>query len=238
MTRATASAEPVAGKPDARLYKLLAAGLGLALLGLGAQQTCDAALRAYAEAGVDPQRVLTQQDVETLRSRGSLLDFTDAWFGDPEARIRAGFFELRAARGTAADPRLDAAGLHKAIDDLTEGLRRAPADMWGWANLGEARLAAGDKGGAAAALTVSLLLGPYEQGIALYRCGLGLQLWPDLDANGRRTVAQQLRLGFQREPEALVTLAKSSGRSLPVMIALAQDAPRLTQFIRALAARR
>ncbi|MGO8919852.1 MAG: hypothetical protein ACLQJR_28465 [Stellaceae bacterium] len=187
---------------------------------------------------MDLQQAVTPQDVETIQSRVKLLELTDDWFGDPGARIRAGIYELRIAYGSDADPKLDPARLQKAIDDLSDGLRRAPANPLAWASLGHARLAAGDRSGAAAALDASLLLGPYEAGLTLYRCELGLKLWPDLDARVRRAVALQMRLAWDHDPSALVGLAKRGGNALPVMIALAQDPKRASAFMKALSARR
>ena len=225
------------GRSESLPYKLLAGSVALVLLAIGGYQIGDAALRAYAEADMELQRAVTPQDVETVLSRAKLLELTDDWFGDPAARTTAGLYELRIAYGSDADPRLDPARLQQAIDDLSDGLRRAPANPLAWASLGHARLAAGDTRGAAAALNASLLLGPYEAGLTLYRCELGLKLWPDLDVGTRRIVAAQVRLAWDRDPWALVALAKHSGRVLPVMIALAQDPKRASAFTKALAER-
>ena len=236
--RPTASVERVGGTSDSLSYKLVAGSVALALLALGGQQIGDTALRAYAERGFDLQQVVTPQDVEPIQSRVKLLELTDDWLGDPQARINAGIYELRIAFGSDADRKLDPARLKTAIDDLSDGLRRAPANPLAWASLGHARLAAGDRSGAASALNTSLLLGPYERGLVLYRSELGLKLWPDLDASMRRAVALQVRLAWDSQPYELVAVAKSTGRTLPVMISLAQDPRSASNFMKVLAERR
>lgn len=233
-----ASAERVLTKGDSRAYKFVAGGLGLALLALGGQQIGDAALSAYAETGVDLQQPVKPQDVETMLSRAKLLRQTDDWFGDPQARINAGVYELRVAYGSDSDRKLDPARLKNAISDLSDGLRRAPANALAWASLGHAKLGAGDKSGAAAALNASLLLSPYDASLTLYRSELGLKLWQDLDAPTRRAVAVQIRIAWDKEWAALLALAKSTGRTLPVMIALADDPKRASAFTKALAEHR
>jgi hypothetical protein len=238
MTRPIASVERVDGTSAAFSYKLVAGGIAVVLLALGGQQIGDVALRAYAESGFDLQQAVTPQDLEPTQSRVKLLERTDDWFGDPQARIDAGVYEFRIAFGSDSERKLDPTRLKNAIDDLSDGLRRAPANPLAWASLGEARFAAGDKGGALSALNASLLLGPYERELVLYRSDLGLKLWPDLDANLRRAVALQVRLAWDSQPYALVALAKSTGRTVPVMIALAQDPRSASNFMKVLAERR
>jgi hypothetical protein len=110
--------------------------------------------------------------------------------------------------------------------------------MLAWAALSDARLAQGDRPGAAAALKASILLGPNEPPLTLYRGALGLKLWPELDEEGRRLAGGQLRLAWDENPKAVVALARSGGNAIPVMIAFQADPTRLAGLMKALADRR
>lgn len=237
MARPTASIEPRRSKPDSISYKLVVASFGLALLLLGGQQIITTMLRAYGEAGMDLELSGAPLDAETVASRVRLLEFSDGWFGDPAARIDAGLYNLRLVEGIVADGKLHPESLDGAVADLSDGLARAPANPLAWTALGDARVAAGDRAGAAAALNASILLGPNELYVTLPRSDLGMKLWSDLDSAAKRAVMSQMKLAWDYNPAALVALVRSNGNALPVMIALATDVGRLTAFMKALAAR-
>jgi hypothetical protein len=228
----------VAKRRRVAAWTLLASGLGVALLVLGVFQAGASVLRLYGEWDVEPQAPLTAERTAAMRAGIGLLLRADAWFGDPEARIRAGLYELRLAQAGNAEGGVDRDGLVQAITDLSSGLARAPAHSLAWAALSDGRLAAGDRSGAAAALRASILLGPHEPELALSRSTLAVALWADLDAETRELATTQLRLAWDRDPAAVVALAQNGGNAVPVMIALEGDPTRFPALMKALGARR
>jgi len=89
-----------------------------------------------------------------------------------------------------------------------------------WAALAKARLQLSDPRGAAGALKASILLGPYERPLALYRGRLGVSLWRVLDDEERDFVALELRLAWETDRPGLRALARNGG-AVPVMLAYA-----------------
>jgi hypothetical protein len=215
-------------------WKLIAGGLGLALLALGLVEAGPAVLLLYAEWGIDPRAPVTAESAAAMRAGIRLLVVADDWFGDPRARIRAGLYELRLAEAGDAEGAVDRDGVARAVADLNAGLARLPADPLAWAALSDGRLVATDRSGAAAALKASILLGPNEPELALSRSTLSLALWPDLDAEGRQLAAAQLRLAWDRDRAAVLALARTGGNVVPVMIALEGDPTRFAALMKAL----
>lgn len=213
----------------------LALGLGFALLGLGLPQTADSLLRLYAENG-SGAAMQPLSDSSLAAPQGvAFLKKIDEWTDDPELRIRAGVIELR----SAADSEVGNNGtrprdLVSAVDDLENGLSRAPANAVGWAALAHARLLQGDSGGAKAALRISLRIAPFEPALLLWRCQLGLTLWPTMDSDDRRLVEDEIRMSWGNQPAALLALARLSRAYVPLIsLALAQDPKDLIAFSRA-----
>lgn len=219
-------------------YKLFAAAIAFGLFSLSVPQLCSAVLRLYAsEPSVLDQRD-PATDIDLISRRIVLLDLADGWFGDPEARIEAGLDQLTAARLLGGQGQSNRAQVEAAAADLSSGLSRAPAAPRAWLALGDARLALGDQSGAAAALRASILFGSYELALVLQRAELGLDLWPILSSDDKRSVAQQMRLAWERDPRGLVALVRLRQQAFPVMIALAQNPDQLSSFMRALSASR
>lgn len=218
-------------------YRLVARIIAVALLGLGVPQTGATLLRLYAAAVPSTPFPTEAAAAAAALHRIDLLKRADQWFGDPDARISAALFEFRIAnrqeQGGSRDPRQ----LAEAIADFSSGLARAPANPFGWIALGDARMEAGDRRGAAKALRASILFGAYELPLSVPRAELGLALWPQLDGDEREEVAQQIRLAWRFYPQELVAVAKRSGAAFPAAIALAREPAQLSAFLRALAAR-
>ena len=219
-------------------WKLVAGGLGLALLALGLFQAGPAVLRLYAEWGIDPRAPVTAESAAAMRAGIRLLVAADDWFGDPRARIRAGLYELRLAEAGDAEGAVDHDGVARAVADLNAGLARVPADPLAWAALSDGRLVVADRSGAAAALEASILLGPNEPELVLSRSTLAVALWPDLDAEGRQLAATQLRLAWDHDRTAVLALARIGGNVVPVMVALEGDPTRFAALMKALAEQR
>lgn len=214
-------------------YRLVAGIIAIALLGLGLPQTGATLLRLY---GAAPPSTSSPGEA-AAQHRIDLLKRADQWFGDPDARISAALLEFRIANRDAQGGSRNAPQLAAAIADFSKGLARAPANPFAWIVLGDARMEAGDRRGAAKALRASILFGAYELPLSVPRAELGLALWPDLDGDEQEEVAQQIRLAWRFYPQELVAVAKRSGAAFPAAIALAREPAQLSAFLRALASR-
>lgn len=179
--------------------------------------------------------------VEAARN-AALLERADDWFGDSKALIRAGILRLRLATSNSDNRKeiVDAPELERALNDLTNGLKRAPASAIGWAALAQARLAAGDNPAARAALSTSLLLDDHSQELSSWRCELGLDLWNFLDQDDRRMWNDQVTMVWNEHPDDLVSLARQNDGSYAVAIRLAllMNPAQLSEFDRRFNARR
>lgn len=215
--------------------KILPAVIALGLLALGIPQTGDSVLWLMTgDTPGQPGAASPSSGAEAARN-AALLERADDWFGDPTARIRAGILRLRMATtnsdGTAA---VSVPELDHALNDLTDGLTRAPANAIGWAALAQASLAAGNRPQARAALATSLLLDDNDPELSLWRCELGLALWNILNDDERRMWNDQVNLAWRKHSHDVVALAHQNGRisALLIRLALLSDRTRLSEFDR------
>jgi hypothetical protein len=219
--------------------KILPAALALGLLALGIPQTGDSILWLMTGDTPDQLGAASPHSVTEAERDAALLERANDWFGDSKALIRAGILLMRIATtnpdGTPAasvsKPELD-----RALDDLTNGLARAPANSIGWTALAQTSLSAGDNQRARTALTTSLLLDDYDPELSLWRCTLGLQLWGSLDENERRMWNDQVNLAWRHNPQDVIALARANGgvNALLIRLPLLSDSTRLSDFDRML----
>jgi hypothetical protein len=209
--------------------KAFPAALALLLLALGIPQTIDSIL--WFLTGDTPSQLGggSPASPDQAEANAALLEKADAWTGDPPARMRAGILRLRLA---PANGTVDQKQLQRAIDDLTDGLARDPANSLAWAALSQAQILAGNTGEAKDSLTTSLLLGEHEIGLSLWRCELGLQLWGSLDSDDRNLWNEQVRMAWDNQPRKLADLALSGNGAYmtPIRLALLSDRERLQAF--------
>jgi len=214
-------------------WKVPALGLAALLIGLGLQQTAESILALYANSDVDANQPERLTASAASKTGYHLLIESDRWFADAHARIKAGIIALRLALEANSSELPDRSILQAGIDDLEAGLSRAPADSAAWMELAQARLALNNGRGAMAALRTSLLFGPYDPNLSLWRCALGLQLWLLFDERDRQMWDDQVKLAWDTNPAGVIALSRS-GEFMDRMIrdALANSPQRLDAFER------
>jgi hypothetical protein len=170
-----------------RKTTIIPAVLALLLLALGLPQTIDSVL--WLVTGDSPDELAKESPASPglATKNAALLERAGAWFGDPKARIRAGVLRLRLI-GAPGSTQIDQTELARAIDDVVAGLAQAPADAFAWAALAQAEIAAGNRSGAKRAFITSLLVADHDPDLSLWRCELGLRLWPLLDDDACGTI--------------------------------------------------
>ncbi len=210
--------------------KALPATLAFLLLALGIPQTADSVLWLMTGDASDQLGKESPAAPDQAATNVALLEKADAWTGDPKALIRAGILRLRLATGS--NYQIDKNQLQRAIDDLSGGLSRSPANAYGWAALTQAQMAAGDQIKAKKALSTSMLIDDFDPALSLWRCELGLLLWDQLDSDDRRLWNDQVRLAWDSQPEGLVALAQqdSGAYAVPIRFALISDPARYQAF--------
>ena len=117
-------------------------------------------------------------------------------------------------------------------------VRRVPGDGAAWAGLTSAELARSDLKAAQAALKASILASPWSPSLVTWRCGLGIELFRQLDDEGRELMKGQLRLQADRSIRALVDVAVQRKSVLAARILLASNPDQLMAFENELARRR
>ncbi len=178
--------------------KALPVALALLLLALGIPQTVDSVL--WLMTGDAPDRLGKESPAspDEAAANAALLEKADAWIGDPKARIRAGILRYRLAIGSG--DAIDQDQLKRALNDLTDGLARSPANAYAWAALSQTLIVSGDRLKAKRALATSMLIDNADPEISLWRCDLGLLLWDVLDEDDRRMWNGQVRLAWDTHP--------------------------------------
>ncbi|PKU24452.1 hypothetical protein CWS72_11430 [Telmatospirillum siberiense] len=205
------------------------------MAGLALWQGIDSALRLYGGTDIDLSREEGPAARTVLERDAAYLEMIDDWLGDPQARIRAGLLQFRLSLSTGPDIVLERRrALAKAIDDLRDGLARAPADARAWTALAHALLATGELEKGKLAFRTALLTAFYEPTLTLWRCQLGLGLWPLLDDADRRLVANQVRWAWTSQPADLVGLAKIANHAVVIAAVLDQDPAEKKAFEKAL----
>jgi len=97
--------------------------------------------------------------------------------------------------------------LDEAIVSVKHGLSLGPANAYAWARLAYLLIVqSNDAVGAADALRMSILVGPHERSLTLWRIQLCLTIWPYIDEDTRSLVAQQIRahwniIGWEKRKE-------------------------------------
>jgi hypothetical protein len=220
--------------PTHRKSKILPATLALLLLALCIPQTVDSTLWLMTSDTSDQLGKESPALPEEAESNAALLENADTWTDDPKARIRAGILRLRLA--TASSDRIDKIQLQIAIDDLTDGLARSPANAYAWATLAQAQIASGESAKAKRALATSILIDDFDPNMSLWRCELGLLLWGSFDNDDRRLWNDQVRLAWNTQPEGLVKLARQDdgAYAMPIRLALITDPAGYQAFQQAL----
>jgi hypothetical protein len=210
--------------------KALPAALAFLLLALGIPQTVDSVLWLMTGDTSDQLGKESPASPYQALSNAALLEKADTWIGDPKARIRAGILRLRLAT-SSGDP-IDKDQLQRALDDLTDGLSRSPANAYAWAALSQAQMSYGERTKAKKALSTSMLLDDFNPEMSLWRCELGLLLWDMLDGDDRRLWNDQVRLAWDTQPEGLIAIARqdSGAYAIPIRFALISDPVRYQAF--------
>ncbi len=122
------------------------------------------------------------------------------------------------SRIAGAEAALDSGALGATqIGEIELALTATPASVRGWVLLAQARQAAGDRRGAAQALSEALLLAPYDYWVAEKRARLAAQLWPNLDPDSQDAAIRQVRLMSsepQLHPQLLDLVASREGAEI------------------------
>jgi hypothetical protein len=116
----------------------------------------------------------------------------------------------------------------KAVHEFATYLAQVPGDSRAWAGLAHAELLQDRRAEALSALKVSILTGPSLPGLLLWRCAVGIDLYPSLDAEGRRLLAGQFRVAAERSLDRLVGLVRRKNAVL-VALALLSSSPDAVQ---------
>ncbi len=209
-------------------------GLAIALLALGVPQFRDALGRL--DAGDWPMSIPLDQPAlrQQAAAAARRLESLDVALDDAGAEAEAGMLNFRLSFAPDGVPPDAAERIRQAIVDLTGALRRAPANSLAWTTLAHAYQSAGDGARARDAWRESLLLAYHDPSLSLWRCQLGLGLWPLLDDGDRRLWQEQVVSAWHADPDGVVTLAMS-GAGLPqITSALADDPAELAAFDQAL----
>lgn len=185
--------------------RVILAGIAAALLMLGVPQTAESLLRLAGGLDSEAAGILPDQMRPLMSHRAAQLESLDEEFGDPQARLNAGLLRLRLAVRT--DAPLDRDMARAAIDDLRQGLARAPAAPLAWTALAHAELALADRAAARKALGLSLATAPYDPALTLSRCLVGLALWDDLSEDERQQIRPQVAEAWSAQPAGLLDLA-------------------------------
>ena len=136
--------------------KAFPAALLSLLLILGIPQTVDSVLWLLTGDTSNQLGKESPSSPDQALSNAVWLEKTDAWTGDPKARIRAGILRLRLATGSS--DKIDNDQLQYAIADLTDGLARSPANAYAWAALSRAQMESGERIKAKKAFATSMLI--------------------------------------------------------------------------------
>jgi hypothetical protein len=140
---------------------------------------------------------------------------------------------LALAEQTAKDDIPDAALLQDAARDLDTGLALAPVNPHAWARLAYVRfLLKGPNAGAgaASALRLSFLTGPYEPDMTFPRLRLALAVWSNFSTEERDLARRQIRFAWVLSRDDVVDLAILSQRILVFRLALVNQPQDLAIF--------
>lgn len=197
---------------------VLAAAIGLvgwpSIIAVAHQMPIDGALTA-ARAGQLPGRPETQMLLDDLAA----AELTSPAAGEDRAYIL-----LRDASRADGDPAKRAVELAQAVKEFRRYLSNVPGDSFGWAGLVDALLGQQRQLDASRALKMSMVTSPRSPSLLLWRCGVGLELFYVLDAEGRDLLEQQFRLATEWAPGAVANLAIER-TAVPIVRALLENSP-------------
>jgi hypothetical protein len=213
--------------------KALPAALAVLMLALGIPQGIDSVLWFLTGDTPNHQGKESPASPAEALSNAALLEKADAWVGDPKARLRAGILRQRLA--SRSSDQIDKNQLQRAINDLTDGLARSPANAYAWAALSRAQMESGERIKAKKAFATSMLIDDFDPEMSLWRCELGLLLWDVLDEDDRRLWNDQVRLAWDNQPKGLIALARQDlgAFATPIRVALLTDPARYQAFQKA-----
>lgn len=147
----------------------------------------------------------------------------------PSAREDLAMALLSGAGGDTSAERLD-----RAVREFRTYLAEVPGDSRAWTLLAQALVEQGAREPARAALEMSILTAPWMPGLPLARCALGIDLYPILDQDGRRLVAEQFRIAAERDPHPLAELVRQKHAVLIARVMLAGSPDAMAKFEREL----
>lgn len=191
-----------------RLLAIPVAVAALTLIALGLPRTIGVLVSADGEPVL---RKLQEQQPVTIDELSALIDAQQRgafWLSDGRILTDLGLGALLLSENL---PRGEAAAntaLQEAITALEEGVARSPANPYAWSRLAYARaLAEGWSPRAVAALRLALITAPYEPRLLWSRLRMAFLAWPQMAAEDREVVFQQVRWAWQANPTELARLA-------------------------------
>lgn len=155
-----------------------------------------------------------------VQSRESSL----AWLVSGRRERELAVAELLLARGDLGGGAWNRSRRAQAEAMLRAGLAGAPANPYGWARLAHLSLIEGaPPRQVVPLLELSLRTAPVEPPLTLARLELCLVEWNYFDASAAPRLEAELRLAWTQAPDALVRLARATGRIDLLRRALPQD---------------
>jgi hypothetical protein len=148
----------------------------------------------------------------------------------PAARHDLATALLADAEGPEASPRFA-----RAVSEFRSYLAEVPGDSRAWAELAAAELREGAQPEALQALKMSILTAPWMPGLVMSRCAMGIELYPALDAEGRRLLEEEFRVAAERSPLRLAQLARQQRAILIARVMLIGSPEAMAKFESALA---
>ncbi len=209
----------------------IAVAVGLVLCWFGTAQVVAALLQIRAGQEIETLRIAPPGTLPTtLEAARADLTRADAWWRDPSNLVATATLYLRMS--APGDGQNAAAGLAAgAREALERSLAEAPGNAKAWIWLADARLnEQGPVRSAIDAFLMSIVLARYEPGLVVWRCQVGLALYPALDSDGREKLSEQIRMLAAVSTDDLVRVARASGRLAVVVAALSKDAVTLRHF--------
>jgi hypothetical protein len=123
----------------------------------------------------------------------------------------------------------------RAAGEFRAYLADVPGDSRAWADLAAAEVMQGARQPAVQALTTSILTAPWQPGLVMARCALGIDLYADLDDEARGLVEEEFRIAAERTPQRLAQLVRERNAVLIARIMLIQSPEAMAKFESALA---
>ena len=121
------------------------------------------------------------------------------------------------------------------VQRLRRYLETTPADTRAWAALAQGLVLLGQRQAAAVALKMSILTGPWYTPLLVSRCTLGIDLFPDLDQEGRDLLKGQYRVAADRLVVQLAAAVKARRAGDFALRMLSSSPEEATKLMRQLA---